>query len=163
VHWRSKLLHPSTHASDGFQSLVTPVYRGSTVVFDKAADIIDDWRQGTHGYTYGLYGSPTVLELGARIAEIEGAHHCFVVPGGQAAIAVVYLTFCNAGSHGLVPYSAYGSSKEMAAGLLKVLEAAPTPVISGGLKTEIVDAVRREIARFPRCRHQASGMWSLAL
>ena len=110
MHWRSKLLRPSTLASDGFQSLVTPVYRGSTVVFDKAADIIDDWRQGTHGYTYGLYGSPTVLELGARIAEIEGAHHCFVVPGGQAAIAVVYLAFCKAGSHGLVPYSAYGSS-----------------------------------------------------
>jgi hypothetical protein len=44
-----------------------------------------------------------------------------------------------------------------------VLGAAPTPVISGGLKTEIVDAVRREIARFSRCRHQASGMWSLAL
>jgi cystathionine beta-lyase len=122
VHWRSKLLHPRTHASsDGFRSLVTPVYRGSTVVFDKAADIIDDWRQGTHGYTYGLYGSPTVLELGARIAEIEGAHHCFVVPGGQAAIAVVYLAFCKAGSHGLVPYNAYGPSKEMASGLLKGL------------------------------------------
>jgi cysteine-S-conjugate beta-lyase len=121
VHWRSKLLHPSTHVSDGFQSLVTPVYRGSTVVFDKAADIIDDWRQGTHGYTYGLYGSPTVLELGARIAEIEGAHHCFVVPGGQAAIALVYLAFCKAGSHGLVPCSAYGASTEMAAGLLKGL------------------------------------------
>jgi len=121
VHWRSKLLRPSTFASDGFQSLATPVYRGSTVVFDKAADIIDDWRQGTHGYTYGLYGSPTVLELGARIAELEGAHHSFVVPGGQAAIAVVYLAFCKAGSHGLVPYSAYGASKEMAAGLLKGL------------------------------------------
>lgn len=121
MHWRSKLLHPSSHAASGFRSLATPVYRGSTVLFEKAADIADEWRQETHGYTYGLYGSPTVLELGARIAELERAHHCFVVPGGQAAIAVVYLAFCTAGSHGLVPYSAYGPNKEMANGLLKGL------------------------------------------
>ncbi len=121
MHWRSKLLHPFTHSPDGFHSLVTPVYRGSTVVFDKAEDIIDDWRQGARGYTYGLYGSPTVLELGARIAQIEGAHHCFIVPGGQAALVVVYLAFCQTGSHGLVPYNVYGPSKEIAAGLLKGL------------------------------------------
>ncbi len=45
----------------------------------------------------------------------------------------------------------------------QVLAAAPTPVISGGLKTVIVTVMRREIARFSDCRHQASGMWSLAL
>ncbi len=122
MHWRSRLLHPATHASTDFRSLVTPVYRGSTVLFSKAADIVDDWRQGTHGYTYGLYGSPTVLELGTRIAEIEGAHHCFLVPGGQAAIALVYLAFCGAGSHALVPWSAYGPTKEIADGLLKRLD-----------------------------------------
>jgi cystathionine beta-lyase len=121
VHWRSKLQHTQTRTSTDFQSLATPVYRGSTVVFGKTADIIDDWHQGSHGYTYGLYGSPTVLELGARIAELEGAHHSFIVPGGQAAIALVYLSLCKAGSHGLVPWSAYGSGKEMAAGLLQGL------------------------------------------
>jgi len=45
----------------------------------------------------------------------------------------------------------------------EVLAAAPTPVISGGLKTVIVTAMWREIARFSDCRHQTSGMWSLAL
>ena len=121
MHWRSKLLHTATRTSSDFRSLATPVYRGSTVLFDKAADVIDDWRQDKHGYTYGLYGTPTVLELGARIAEIEGAHHCFIVPGGQAAITTTYLAFCSAGSHGLVPWSAYGPTKEVAAGLLRRL------------------------------------------
>src|SRR6202522_2727528 len=121
MHWRSKLIHPTAHAPSGFRSLVTPVCRASTILFDEQRDVSDDWRQAEQGYTYGLYGTPTVLELGARIAELEGAHHSFVVPGGQAAIAVVYLAFCKAGSHGLVPYSAYGSSTEMAAGLLKGL------------------------------------------
>jgi cysteine-S-conjugate beta-lyase len=83
MHWRSKLIHPSAHAPANFRSLVTPTYRGSTVVFERQADVADDWRQTENGYSYGVYGTPTVLELGARIAEIEGAHHTFIVPGGD--------------------------------------------------------------------------------
>lgn len=121
MHWRSKLLHPKNHAPEGYRSLATPVYRGSTVVFEKSADIVDNWRQEKHGYTYGLFGGPTVLELGVRIAEIEGAHHTFLVPSGQSAIATVYLSFCKVGSHALVPFSAYGPNKEVAGIFLKNL------------------------------------------
>jgi cystathionine beta-lyase len=121
MHWRSKLIHPGAHAPGGFRSLAMPTYRGSTVLFDSQADLSDDWRQTETGYTYGLYGTPTVLELGARIAEIEGAHHSFVVPGGQAAISLIYLAFCAAGTHALVPVTAYGPNRELAAGLLKRL------------------------------------------
>ena len=118
MHWRSKLIHPSAHASVNFKSLAMPTYRGSTVLFARQADVCDDWRQDQSGYTYGLYGSPTVLELAARITEIEGARHCFVVPGGQAAITLIYLAFCKTGSHVLVPATAYGPSRKLAAGLL---------------------------------------------
>jgi cystathionine beta-lyase len=121
MHWRSKLIHPGAHAPGGFRSLATPTYRGSTVVFERQADVSDDWRQTENGYSYGLYGTPTVLELGARIAEIEGAHHSFVVPGGQAAISLIYLAFCRTGTHALVPVTAYGPNRELAAGLLKGL------------------------------------------
>jgi cysteine-S-conjugate beta-lyase len=121
MHWRSKLIHPGAHAPGNFRSLTTPTYRGSTVVFERQADVLDDWRQTEHGYSYGLYGTPTVLELGARIAEIEGAHHSFIVPGGQAAISLIYLAFCRAGMHALVPFTAYGPNRELAAGLLQGL------------------------------------------
>lgn len=121
MHWRSKLIHPGRHAPADFRSLTTPTHRASTVVFERQADVSDDWRQTEKGYTYGLYGTPTVLELGARIAEIEGAHHTFVVPGGQAAISLIYLAFCKSGSHALVPYTAYGPNRELAALLLKRL------------------------------------------
>ena len=121
MHWRSKLIHPSAQAPSGFRSLATPVYRGSTVIFDRQADIVDNWRQSEIGYSYGLYGTPTVLELGARIAEVEGARHSFMVPGGQAAIALIYLSFCRAGSHVLLPYAVYEPSLELAHGLLQRL------------------------------------------
>jgi cystathionine beta-lyase len=121
MHWRSKLIHPGCHAPADFRSLTTPTHRASTVVFERQADVSDDWRQTESGYSYGLYGTPTVLELGARIAEIEGARHTFIVPGGQAAISLIYLAFCKAGSHALLPYTAYGPNRELAALLLKKL------------------------------------------
>lgn len=118
MHWRTRLIHSEATVPGGFASLSTPVYRGSTVVFDRQASVADQWR-AERGYSYGLYGTPTTLELGARIAEMEGARHTFIVPGGQAAIALVYLSRCKAGSHALVPHSAYGPNREMANGLLR--------------------------------------------
>ncbi|GGE03417.1 cystathionine beta-lyase [Aureimonas endophytica] len=117
--WRTRIVQPDVAAPGGFMSLAPAVHRGSTVVFQRLADAKDDWRGDR--YTYGLYGTPTVLELAARIADLEGAHHSFVVPGGQAAIVLVYLAFCTAGSHALVPESAYSPNRELADGLLKGL------------------------------------------
>jgi cysteine-S-conjugate beta-lyase len=136
MHWRSKLIHPGAHAPANFRSLATPTYRGSTVLFERQADVSDDWRQTENGYTYGLYGTPTVLELGARIAEIEGARYSFVVPGGQAAISLIYLAFCRSGAHALVPVTAYGPNRELSAGLLRGLGIsveAYDPLIGAGI------------------------------
>ncbi len=118
MDWRTKLLDPAPKARRDYRSLATPVYRGSTVLFDKQASVSDDWQQAEHGYTYGLYGTPTALELAARISELESARYSFIVPGGQAAIALVYMAYCKTGSHALVPHTAYGPNREMAEGLL---------------------------------------------
>ena len=127
MDWRTKLLNPKPCARQDYQSLVTPVYRGSTVVFDDQDAVTDDWRQAENGYSYGLYGTPTSLELAARIASIEGAKETFIVPGGQAAIALIYLSYCQAGSHALVPFSAYGPNKTMAEGLMRGLRVEVEP------------------------------------
>jgi cysteine-S-conjugate beta-lyase len=145
MHWRSKLIHPSAHAPGGFRSLAMPTYRGSTVLFERQADVSDDWRQTENGYSYGLYGTPTALELGARIAEIEGAHHSFVVPGGQAAIALVYLAYCGSGTHALVPFTAYGPNRELAAGLLRRLGISVEPY-DPLIGARIADLIRENTA-----------------
>jgi len=121
MDWRTKLLNPHQLARQDYKSLVTPIYRGSTVVFDEQSLIKDDWEQAEKGYSYGLYGTPTTLELAARISQIEDAKHTFIVPGGQSAIALVYFSFCKSGTHALVPHSAYGPNKSMAEGLLRGL------------------------------------------
>ena len=136
MDWRTKLLDPNPRARRDYKSLVTPVYRGSTVLFDDQSSVKDSWDQAEVGYSYGLYGTPTALELAARIAEIEGAHRTLIVPGGQAAIALVYFAYCSTGSHALVPYSAYGPNKEMAEGILRGLGIeveAYDPMIGAGI------------------------------
>ena len=119
MNWRSKLMHPDAPSRTGFPSLASPTYRGSTVVFSSQEEVREGWQDHESHYTYGIYGTPTALELGARIAELEGARHTFLVPSGQAAIALIYLSVCKAGSHVLVPSAAYGPNKELGAGLMQ--------------------------------------------
>jgi cystathionine beta-lyase len=120
LDWRTRLIHSTADAPPGFRSLAPPVYRGSTTVFETLADAYQSWRPGGP-YTYGIYGTPTTQKLAARIAEIERARHTFIVPSGQSAIALIYLVYCRAGSHALMPESAYGNSREIADDLLKDL------------------------------------------
>jgi len=117
LHWQTRLITPNLQAPPGFRSLAPAVHRGSTVVFERLSEAVDDWQQKDR-YTYGLYGTPTTLELGLRIAALDRAHHCFIAPGGQAALALVFLAYCRAGSHVLVPESAYGPTAELAEDLL---------------------------------------------
>ena len=125
--WQTRLVQSQVQVSRGFESLAPAVHRGSTVVFERLADAHDDWHPDR--YTYGLYGTPTTRELALRIAELEQAKGCFITPGGQAAILLVYLTLCRAGSHVLLPESAYGPNRELARGLLAGL----------GIETETYD------------------------
>jgi cystathionine beta-lyase len=134
-HWRTRLIHSTADAPPGFRSLATPTYRGSTVVFDNLEDAFGGWRPGGPS-TYGIYGTPTTLKLAARIAEIEKAHHTFIVPSGMAAITLIYLAHCKTGSHALTPESAYGNSFEVAEGLLAdvgIEVESYDPMIGGGI------------------------------
>jgi cysteine-S-conjugate beta-lyase len=129
LNWRSKLIHPQVAAPEGFRSLVTPTYRGSTTLLDSATNITDDWDQKRARYSYGLYGTPTTFELAARIADLEGGGECFIVPGGQAAIGLVYLACAGAGGHVLAPDNVYGPSRDLSQRVLAKL----------GIQTEFYD------------------------
>ena len=113
----TRAIHPLKRASRAFDSLTTPTYRGSTVLFDRLADVFDRARNPDH-YRYGLAGTPTSRELALRIAELECAHRTFLVPSGLAAISAVYLSTCAAGSHVLTPASAYPPNRDLGRGVL---------------------------------------------
>ena len=136
----TRLIHPDRYASTDFTSLAMPTWRGSTVVFDSVADVGDS--NDPDQYRYGLYGTPTTRDLAIRIAAIEGAEHCLIVPSGQAAIALPYFAFCKAGDHVLLPQSAYGPNTELAADILDRLGIEVEryePTIGGGIAGLIRD------------------------
>ena len=136
MHWRSKLIHSDAAAPAGFRGLAQPTHRASTVVFPTLADALRDPHGVDGGYSYGLHGTPTVLELAARIAELEGAARTLIVPSGLGAIALVYMALCRAGSHVLIPDSAYAPNRELAHGLLArfgVVGETYDPLIAGGI------------------------------
>ena len=118
-HWKTKLIHSDARIPEGFRSLNVPVHRASTTVFPDAAAVTDQWDVYEVGYTYGLYGTPTVLELAVRICELEGGYRTLITPGGQSAISLIQLAFLKAGDHVLIPESVYGPNRSFANRVLR--------------------------------------------
>ena len=138
--WKTRLIHTDAKVPEGFRSLSTPVYRGSTVLFPNAAAASDEWDQYEVGYTYGLYGTPTVLELAARVCELEGGFRTFVTPGGQGAITFINLAMLKAGDHILIPESVYGPNRLFSFKVLKrfgVEVSTYSPTIGAGIASEL--------------------------
>ncbi|HEX8880169.1 MAG TPA: cystathionine beta-lyase [Candidatus Acidoferrum sp.] len=119
MNWRTKLIHSQARVPEGFRSLVTPVFRGSTTLFRKAAGVLDTWNNDDVPYTYGSHGTPTTLELAARIAELERGYRCFITPSGQSALVLVYLACLASGDHVLAPDNVYGPSRAFADNVLR--------------------------------------------
>ena len=117
--WKTKLIHSDVQVPEGYHSLTTPVYRGSTSLFADAAAVTDAWDQYEAGYTYGLYGTPTTLELAGRICELERGYRTIITPGGQCAISLINLALLKSGDHVLIPESIYGPNRKLANDVLR--------------------------------------------
>ncbi|HET9183753.1 MAG TPA: cystathionine beta-lyase [Candidatus Angelobacter sp.] len=138
--WKTSLIHSETAAPGGFRSLVTPVYRGSTVLFSDAASASEEWNHWEHGYTYGLYGTPTTLELAARVCELERGYRTLITAGGQGAITLIHLSLLKAGDHVLIPENVYGPNRNFANQLLRrfgVEVSYYRPEAAGAINSEI--------------------------
>ncbi|AXC11250.1 Cystathionine beta-lyase [Acidisarcina polymorpha] len=117
--WKTRLIHADVRVPEGYRSLAAPTFRGSTTLFSSASSVSDAWNQYETGYTYGLYGTPTTLELAERIRELEQGYRTVITPGGQSAISLINLAFLGAGDHVLLPASIYGPHRKLADNLLR--------------------------------------------
>jgi cystathionine beta-lyase len=143
--WQTRLIHSAATVPEGYRSLATPVYRGSTTLFPSASAVTDEWDQERVGYTYGLYGTPTTLELAARICELESGRHTILTPGGQSAISLIDFALLSAGDHILVPQSVYRPNRQLATSLLSRFGVTTTfydPLIGGDIAELINDNTR---------------------
>ena len=156
--WKTKLIHPEAHAPEGFRSLADPVYRGSTVVFPDAASIRESWNPYRDGYTYGVYGTPTTLELAARVCDLERGFRTHITPGGQAAVSLANLSFLKAGDHMLLPENIYGPNRKFCAQVMRRfgVEVEFYPAVDPRQSAAAVAALLRENTRLVWCESPGS-------
>jgi cystathionine beta-lyase len=89
----------------------TPVFRATTMLFESVADLDAAVRGEYDGIGYGLHGLPTVTDLQAAIAALEGGHAALAVPSGLTATTLPLLALANPGDHVLVTDSVYGPTR----------------------------------------------------
>jgi cystathionine beta-lyase len=87
----------------------TPVYRGSTVLFESAAE----FEARGVSYTYGTKGTPTIRALEEAWSEIAGAELTVLTPSGLSAVALALMTATKAGDHALIVDSAYQPTRTL--------------------------------------------------
>ncbi len=110
----TELIHHPYQPPAGFAAPQPGVFKASTVLFKDVATMRSrDWRS-REGYTYGLHGTPTTMQLEERIATLEGGRQCLLVPSGLAAVALVDLALLKAGDEVLLPSNVYGPNRELA-------------------------------------------------
>ncbi|WP_408908502.1 trans-sulfuration enzyme family protein [Variovorax paradoxus] len=117
----SPITNLDTPQRNAFASLVPPVWRASTVVFDSLDDFVNRRTRLPDGFSYGTTGTPTQRALETRIAGLDGAAHCVVFPSGQAAICSALLALLKKGDHLLMTDAAYGLAKSFAVERLQAL------------------------------------------
>jgi len=89
----------------------TPVFRATTMLFPTVADLEAAARGEYEGIGYGLHGLPTVTDLQAAIAKLEGGHAALAVPSGLTATTLPLLALAKPGDHVLVTDSVYGPTR----------------------------------------------------
>jgi len=152
--WKTKLIHSDARVPEGFRSLTTPVYRASTVLFPNAAAANSGWNPYESGYTYGTHGTPTTLELAARICELEHGERTLLAPSGLAAISLVNFGLLKSGDHVLIPINVYGPNRNFALQVLRRFGVEATfyqPGIGAG-----IDALLRTNTRLLWCESPGS-------
>jgi len=106
-HVDTKLAHLGRDPKNCHGMVNTPVFRTSTLLFDKVEDIYKIDHIVHTDKSYGRSGTPTVHELQNAMAELDGVNNAIVTSSGMHAISLAMLSLLKAGDHILITDSAY--------------------------------------------------------
>ena len=144
-HLSTRLIQHDYTPPEGFEAPQPPVHKASTVIFPNVAAMrAREWKDKS-SYTYGLHGTPTTYQLEERLATLEGARQCLLVPSGLAAISTVSLALLRQGDEVLIPDNAYGPNKALAEVELRhygIRHRIYDPLDPSDLAAKITDATR---------------------
>ena len=112
----------SARHSDTIQMANPPMYQGSTIIYERMADLAaahHAYESGQESYTYGRKGTPTSRMLCEALTELEGGHRTYLCPSGLAALSTALLSQLSAGDHVLMVDTVYSPTRDLCEHLLK--------------------------------------------
>jgi len=107
----TRVAHLGRDPASFLGAINTPVFRASTMLFPTMTDLEAAARGQYAGIGYALHGLPTVRDLQAAMAELEGGHAALAVPSGLTATTLPLLALAHAGDHVLVTDAVYGPTR----------------------------------------------------
>ncbi len=106
----TRLIHAGSRPTGPGKPLVEPLVLATTFEFETAAEFRRVMSEEEYGFLYGSLRNPTVEELAAACADIEGAEAAQVFASGMGAIAAALFTTLGPGDTLLAPTQLYGNT-----------------------------------------------------
>jgi cystathionine beta-lyase/cystathionine gamma-synthase len=109
---RTRVNHPPhTPLAPDNRPLVAPIYQSVKFELGDLAATERAWSGAGEGFHYSRVANPTVSDLEALLAELQGAEACLAVGTGLAAVAVTLIALLSQGDHVLAFVETYGPTR----------------------------------------------------
>jgi methionine-gamma-lyase len=115
----TRAIHAPARSSGAGAPLVQPIVASTTFSFETAAQFGRVMAEEEYGFVYARQRNPTVEELNAVVAELEGAEAAQAFASGMGAIAAALHTNLDAGDTLLLPQQLYGTTYALAESQLR--------------------------------------------
>jgi methionine-gamma-lyase len=115
----TKAIHTPPLPGGPGEPVVGPIVASTTFAFERVADLGRVIAEEEYGFTYARLRNPTVEELNAVVAGLEGAEAALSFSSGMAAISAALQSTLAPGDTLLLPQQLYGTTYQLAEGQLR--------------------------------------------
>lgn len=115
----TRAIHTPPLQSGPGHPVVGPIVASTTFAFERVADLGRVIAEEEYGFTYARLRNPTVEELNAVVAELEGAEAAQCFGSGMAAISAALHATLEPGDTLLLPQQLYGTTYHLAEAQLR--------------------------------------------
>ena len=145
---RTLLVHAGRDPQEQHGFINTPIYRGSTVLYDSVERLV----RRDQRFLYGTRGTPTTEALESAWTEIAGAAGTVLTPSGLAAVTIALLAVLKSGDEVLVTDSVYAPTRTFCNTVLArfgVTTRYYDPTLGGGIEALLAPQTRAILTEAP--------------
>jgi len=126
-------------------AVVQPIFQNSLFLFDTVEGLFDamSHNPASAPHSYSKSSNPTLNLAEQKIADLEGADACKLVGCGASALSIPIIAHTSAGSHVVLPDTAYFPVRHLLSDMLARFGVTHT-LVDGRREEDFLDAIRPE-------------------